>query len=975
MFVPGIPIGSEIRAADFKAAVCGLGDLPNRIAAARQNPWSFEQWRRFAEYHRFERVENAAAAWSERVYAAEKLLDAYGVAFRKTYAASGTVDISCLDAGQALSSIKVAERVVSGESTLLLGPSGCGKSVLAQQIGAAALDADVVPILLQVRDFAGRLKDALDHEVSLLDVPGARDLLQAALLLGRRLLLIVDGYNECDLTRQEVLTRCMLAFARRYLGQLLVTSQLKPVKGELLTLWEVAVPEPNLALKTAVAAQAAGGQLRAGVETLLASVSSCLEARLVGEAGLAIAADASRYALFDAYVRNRLDQDACEGIRMLAKLAGEMARRLTFSLTVRERDRLVEGEPERAALLRALERSNALVRRGDRLSFRHELFFHAFSAEAVVRAAQGQPAAILAALGRPLFAESRTLILGAIDDHALIREVLTGTGNQALLLACWAGECGVNARNLIRQQVTDLIPLLREEIRGAVCAIGEGWDSVGFDPVSLHRWTEHERALLVVLSHALFHGEHLDSVFELAEAMDQKIQEGVDRFRGDPRLRKGQSIRSTLFANAFLFADDRNPGLATVSAMGRSGGLWPDLRHPVPPSERLLHWLRKDWLSHGQKYLLLHLFQGMQLPAATYVDALCAWLPSVKTYPQHLAAEMLHQTVFCGQVEEPARSLLIHTLMELLPSLGPWTNDSVFEALERLGALDEEAQAHLVDVREQIQVILADRDNPQSWADAFRIHGSCMDHPYSAAYIEAVEELPEADKKELIRQACLGAPEQTYDVTMLIWDVAHQNDPVLVPVVARWSGLPLLDTPLQQDAVQAFVGVNTLLGRYNLERPAWDTSGDSDAAVAMRACGTLYYWISRNDVAGAAGFASATDAAWKVLLDHEAGTAAYALYHCERHARYGDKLGSGPIPYICERFPDQAAEVCRQALHSADRQKDYYPHNHGVRDMLRFCVDMLGLYGHASDVDFLRAMSDIDHLGRSAIEAIRRLEP
>lgn len=976
VFVPRIPDGSETFG-DFKASVCGLAGLPDRIAAANTHTWPLERWRNFAAYHRLERMDHPEAAYSPKFYEAEKLLAGYGSAFRSTYggACSDLEELSCLAGGRSLSSSDVTRQARNGDSIVLLGPSGCGKSLLALRVGVEMLDASCVPILLQAKDFAGRLKDALDHEVTLLDVASASELVRATNLLEAKPLLIVDGYNECAESLRELLTRSMLAFARRYQAQLLVTSQIGLVKPELLRLRQVSVPEPDAKLKAAVAAQGAGGTLLPGLDSLLSGISSCLEARLVGELRQGIAAEASRYALFDAYVRSRLGQDASEGIRILSRLAGEMATRLSFTLTVRERDRLVSDERDPAALLRILDRSNTLVQRGDRLSFRHELFFHAFTAEAVVRAASGQASRIVAALSRPIFSESKILIVGAIDDDGVTQQVLSGSGDQGLLLACRAGECGAFARHWIRQKVAELIPILRAEIERVDFAIGHGWDGVGFDPDTLHPWSPHQRGLLVVLSQALFDGEHLDAVFEAVQVLDQRIPDGVARLKGDPRLRKGVSIRSALFANAYTFAGAGSPGIAVVTSMGRSGGLSLDLRCPIPPSDRLLGWLRRDKLSHGQKYLLLHLSQGMQLPSEAYADALCTWLPSFRTYPQHLALEMLHQATFCGRIEEPQRSRLIEQLQALLSDTNPLLNSSVFEALEGLGALEDDAQAQLPGIKKEIAEILVDQDNPESWIKAYGLQVSCIDHPYSSAYCQAINELSEADRRTLLRLACIGAPDSSFTRSMLIWDVARCNDPRLASALARWTDLPVGDTAFQQDAVQVFVASNALTGRHNIPLQTWDTSADSAAAAAMRACGSLYYWVSRTDAEGTAGLANAAISAWSVLLNHEAGVGAYALYFCERRARYTDNLsGSPPIPYIGEHYPQQTAMICREALNRASIQKAYYPHDHHLNDMLRFCVDMLGRNGQASDIPFLRQLCDMEQLGRSAIEAIRQLE-
>lgn len=155
------------------------------------------------------------------------------------------------------------------------------------------------------------------------------------------------------------------------------------------------------------------------------SVASGLEARLIGEVGRAIAPDASRYAIFDGYVRKRLGNDAPEGIGALARIAGFLSDRISFSLTIRERDRFAERGQIPAALLRRLRETNLLVERGERASFGHELFLNSFAAEAVIRRANGNAQEILDALDSP-HADRKALIVGGLDVAAPRRSPHSG---------------------------------------------------------------------------------------------------------------------------------------------------------------------------------------------------------------------------------------------------------------------------------------------------------------------------------------------------------------------------------------------------------------------------------------------------------------------------------------------------------------------------------------------------------------------
>ena len=200
-----------------------------------------------------------------------------------------------------------------------------------------------IAVTIQVKDFDGRLRKALDHEASLLGAASAARLLKDARLLGRGVLFIVDGYNECTEDQQRLLTRAIAALARRYEAGIVVTSQVPLARGDLLGLRKIDVPPPTMETKLAIARRYLDNSvLPESIEALLSAVSTGLEARLVGQVGNAVRLGSSRYALFDAFARKLLGEPASDCIRTLSQVAAWLFDRLAFSMSVRDLDRLID---------------------------------------------------------------------------------------------------------------------------------------------------------------------------------------------------------------------------------------------------------------------------------------------------------------------------------------------------------------------------------------------------------------------------------------------------------------------------------------------------------------------------------------------------------------------------------------------------------------------------------------------------------
>ena len=285
-FSPGIPPGSGAFPGNGKVSVIGEDDLGKELAKRTQGSWSVERWREFADALGLKWASSVCAACDARLSEAEDRLRQYGTVFRQTYnEGAALVPFTCESSGAAVSSSDVVRAVAEGRAGKLFhGPSGCGKTMLAASSGVAFSERGGVSICVQGKDFSGSARDLLKREATLLGMPSAKQLLEDAQRLNRPILLIVDGYNECREDRRGLLTRIVAALAYRYEAEILVTSQLPLVRGDLLELQTFEVRAPTLETKIAIAKQASECKADSQeVGNLLGAVSSGLEARLVGE--------------------------------------------------------------------------------------------------------------------------------------------------------------------------------------------------------------------------------------------------------------------------------------------------------------------------------------------------------------------------------------------------------------------------------------------------------------------------------------------------------------------------------------------------------------------------------------------------------------------------------------------------------------------------------------------------------------------
>jgi hypothetical protein len=980
IFVPAIAPGSTIPQGDFKVSIGGLDELPGQIASVKRPGWSLDQWRAFAAHHRLIAVPSIDAALGPELLDAERLLAAYGDAFTRTYGppASAMVPVSCVCDDETLSTANVLEHAARDDNVVLTGDSGCGKSLLSYTIALAALGHRRVPIVIPARDFEGNLRDVANREAALLDARSAAAVISAARLLDRRLVLVVDGYNECTPSERQRLTRSIAAAVRRYDATAVVSSSITLEREDFLPARTYAVQVPDIGMKPAIAQQAAGDVSVEAFSELLVSVRSGLEARMIGELRQQLPAGTSKYGLFDAYVRERLGPAASDGIRALSRVAAMMTDRISFALSVRDLDRLSDREGVSGALLQTLQGANILDKRGDRVSFSHEMFLNVFAAEAIIRRAGDDPDAVVAALGLPQHLEMKPFVLGAIDDDNFRRRVLSKLSDALVIRACLAGQCGSDAQLWANKRCDDVLVQIGEEIETVRFDVSEEFHwSVQAKPETLQKWTAQDRAVLAAIPHELVAGRRLDDVLELIGRMDERLADEYRRLLDEARKKK-VGLRSGLYAVSYAGFGAHDIGLSQICSPIHSGHLHNGPR--VAASANLHGRLHSETLSPGQVGLLV----GLDKYSDRDAPSLGTVLPRVldRLWPRaahHLRLELMHSaSMSAHSLSDSERRTLIDAIEALMPANGGFDGVGMIDALKYLGALDDDQAEHVASAKAEIEAVLADRDNPLAWDAAAGLWNSQFDHPYDSAYCEAWNDLANGDRKTLLLMAAQSDEQISMFTPSLIAEVASHADPVAGPILARWTALPPKREFIAGDAIRSFEMAYAALARLGCPLPERSAEALSPADQALLACGEIFYWLNRDDLSQAERRRNCTGAL-AVLSLRESGVAAAVVGEFFRSdltfSESAKRLpGSEPVVTSFGReFPDEIAAIYRAALEKPILQTGYFEFFR-VGDVIEKALANLGRYGKASDIPLLRIWSIHPDHGHSAVRAIKMIE-
>lgn len=968
---PIVPPGSRLTAGDFKVAVAGLDRIAQQLARPSGALLTPERCEGLARELGLEPVGSIDAALDDELLVAERLDQTYLKAFRNFYGpiADELVSDQYSYEDYGIGPSDVQSMAAAGNSGVVIhGPSGCGKTLLATSCAISCVAAGCIPIFVSSKNFDGEFQRLLDKEAALLSVPSAGSIIAVSRLLNKRIVLFLDGYNECRDDLKASLTRSIKAFALRYSAGIVVSTQHNLVRADILSTTTITVKRPSEELKITLARTEELGDFGENVRSLLRVASTGLEARLVGQVGADyLLAGASRFVLIDTYARKKLGVATADGIRVLSSVAETLVQRASFSLSVREFDRLCDSKNLDHAVRQQVFESRLLHVRGDRVSFGHELFFNAFSAEAAIRSANGNLVRIRAALEAPRLYASKAFILGAIEDDNIAREVLELLTDPDLLASSFRGECGAVAQSIVKRKIEKLLSAMLAEAQSIRFQIsGEGWDGISIDKSTLHRELGDFGCYLVAIGQGLMEGLYMDAVMTACRFMDETIGTFSKAFTVEGKAKK-IPLRHAIFSTAYVM--HREAAISQLINFIHSGVL--SFRHQEGQGFGAA--LRTTWPraeTPGQFYFLLGLtkFSVHNKELAKYVVPL---LQDIGACPYHVQLELINFAQYLHDVDEPYRGEIIEALEASLNKLGVMMNSIIMNALKGFGTLDEEEQDYIQVVRNEIEDALSTDSNEADLA-AWAIFSCQFDHPFDSAYYGEIQGLDDSRKKLLFTKACRGAnlPHVSF-LGILIRELSQFNDPNVAPVIARWMALPDKKFFMPQEALEVFVSAHEALGRLGAELPQLRGSTTIAAEKALQACGELFYWASRSDVRDCQR-SKRSEEARSILLDHTKCASAGTLYLTMSRMLSSD----GAHISLAKVYPDLCVLICSEALERWQEQVSYFEHGfHGeTEDIACFAIQVLGNKGDIDHLRILRGLCDHERLGVNSLEAIKKIE-
>jgi DNA replication protein DnaC len=978
VFCPLIPPGSSDFRGDFKAKIIDIEELPKLFESSNQTPsWTVDTWREFVKHHRLNFVPNVEVAMDAKLLAADQTLNSYCKSFNSYYNTLAKEHILNEKTSQLLTEVKSSQ--ADNKIVLLFGPSGCGKTLLTYRIGLELIEGGSIPIIIRAKDFDGNLHKIINKESSLLQAFSANILLDAIQRLNKNIVFIIDGYNECSKSLQKDLTRTVFAAAEKYEANIIFTSQKQIECGDTCELNELSILPPDDKLKLLIAKQASKSDLLDSQIALLNCIESGLEARLIGEIGSSIRPGMSRYAIFDTYIRKRLDEDATDGIRALSIVAKHLSDSISFSLSIRDLERIAEQQSVPTAILRHLHDANLLIQEEDYINFGHELYLDAFTAESIIRSSSSNIQSILKELQSPLNEERKHLIIGAIDNTSLLIQVLSEISDEKIIQACLSEHCGKVAYEWAENYCYEIIKKMNNEIEDVRFIFDDTtWTKVEAIQETLTSWSLQELSFINALPHVFIKGKFFDELLEAIKKMDAQSEIECERLEKQAN-KKLIGLRSGMFAFCYCgFGGKIGPAISNICRILDNGLMYRYGAKYI--SKNTANRLEDKSLSFGQLYLLLSLNRHCRDLDAPPIAHL---LPGIlRNYwrgaSYHLRLCFMEAVQdSCWKISDIARKSLIEIIQEFPEPKNIGISTAITDALKSLGALQESENNHIKEVREIIKNILVNQPDDNIRALAFNIWANQIDHPYDGAYCQAWSELSIQEQKTLLFMAAQAADYHSFFISLLITNLAAFNDLSIISPILRWTIPPVTESSMPQQDVGNFIIANIALARLGYDLNETHLNDDvSDPVQAMYIVGKIFYWLNQIDLAMEERTRQSSKR-MNIFMKHKhAASVIYEVnranccfeYHIPNLPGDENTLSSLEI-----YFSKELAEICRQALQDPEKQIGYFAFT-DVEDVIKFLLDSLGAWGTQLDIQLIRKWTSYPKFGSHALKAIKCLE-
>jgi hypothetical protein len=424
-------------------------------ASSIANPWSIDQWRRFAaEFLKLDCV-SLAEAISEEVYRAGTQFEAFRS--KQLKALSDFVQ----------GSVELGPDLPVGQNLLVCGRQGIGKTLRVNRLALKAVSTGSLCFLLKCMRYGGDFARLLRASIAPYSPSSIPELLALAKARAGSILLILDGIDQVSERRhQDELLDASLAFFERCQCNVVISSSgpmtvPETIRGDTTVLEDLSLEDR----KKIYACYAPEGTPFLD----LSAFPTAQDVKVAAQAAAGVSGKTTPAGVYDTYFRLVLGKDiASTGTKVCRRIARHVFDHLTLFLSHEEFDAVAEealtefGAP--IALIDQIKNTRLFDSVPDGVSFAHDLLVrHLAAAEIAYDRYLGENE-LISILDQPLYRPLVGDVIGRLKLRKTARDLLFRYASPDLFEAAYLGYLGDPIRNEMGRFLEDVLQRCEEEL-------------------------------------------------------------------------------------------------------------------------------------------------------------------------------------------------------------------------------------------------------------------------------------------------------------------------------------------------------------------------------------------------------------------------------------------------------------------------------------------------------------------------------
>jgi Nuclease-related domain len=994
---PTLHPDSKIEVTSFKAKVMGFDVLIAEVTSQRKNrSWQISDWERFAKESLNLKSVPPEEAIDQRVHHAQTAVNSYRQRLKDFYGHQlaplpGTTT-------ESIRGVDLIHRLEEPQHQILVGPSGSCKSFhLRHLVVSLASSGNEVPIPIDPKGYdGGELSQLLQRSTSPFAAKKVEALIGDMATCGLQPVLIIDALNECPETSRTKLIEKLQAFVLQRAARLVMADQARVELPPEIKATSISVELPAGDEKVQIFSHYVGEPSK-GLAYLSQTFTNAFDLKIAGMSHARGDHPASRWELYNRYVRDRLERTYIVASAFLRAIAGEMMESLTMAIKRDRFEKLAEKfyqqEQTPLAAVEQLLQSRLVLAGDEYVFFEHELLLDFFKTQYLTRKTDA-PQELASDLSRPRNAHLLELAMAQCETEAAVEALLAKADDPKPLGLALRGHCGPLAQTVVRKQCLILIALGISQISTIklTCDTIDRDDGtkalVGFNIAGPKPLSTYGAVLCTVAAENLDDEDIQREFLKLLEVTDTTFKDAVKSAAEEAGIgvRSAHDEALRLYGGYALFGNGAPFVCAGImSAIRYSRMMSRQKLRPLPILHGLVNRVRADGTRYFSFFTLLIDLQR-ESDGLEFDDLLDLAQKAWNTRMSWLRTEGVRMLTFLHLRASTLGENQVARIKELLQGFetnDPLVNTEIVEALAAYDGIEPPVPSK--DAVTEMRKLIEATDEPtveqaeyaalfeMNWAE-YRRDAACsvlskiFEDIFMGAYWEAYGELSVQERKKLLELAAMCSRPGS-QIDWILSELLPISDEDTLPVFRHYATEMDKDTPFTQHTVGAFMASVRGYARLREDPPpiADDVSDDRKAWCVV---GSILFWSLKGAVSE--GDRENIEIGWKTLSEE----LPLCFPDIIEKINGSQSIASEHSISLVKLYPEQVRPILETALQNRASLSSLFRHggsaNERVVQTIIWTLEEIGNIGTIAALETVAEDSKFGQLAVRAIHAIRR---